>query len=316
MSGVTRVAPPCALSVALVTSVRHDECHSLASLRAGPAACPAGGVVISEVPAVRGKRPPEGEPVIDRALRLLASFDATHRTLSLSDLARRSQLPASTALRLAKRLQEWGALERDEHGSFAIGLRLYEIASLAPRGLGLREAALPYMGDLAEATRQHVLLAVREDDEAVLVERLSGHAATKVLYRVGGRLPLHSTGVGLVLLAHAPADVQEDYLARPLVHEPERLPVSATELRRTLADVRRDRSVTWHRQVPAPVTAVASPVFGADDTVVAALSVVQPEAGIDPRRLVPALQTASRAISRALGAQRAVGAPARPRGSA
>lgn len=271
-----------------------------------------GGGAISEVPTARGKRPPVGEPVVDRALRLLASFDATHRTLGLSDLARRSGIPASTALRLAKRLQDWGALERDEAGDFTIGLRLYEVASLAPRALGLREAALPYMGDLAEATRQHVLLAVREDDEAVLVERLSGHAATKVLYRVGGRLPLHSTGVGLVLLAHAPADVQEEYLSRSLTHEPERTPVSATELRRTLAGVRRDRSVTWHRQVPEPLTAVASPVFGADDSVVAALSVVQPEVGIDPRRLVPALQTAARAISRALGAQRAAGAS--PRG--
>ena len=59
------------------------------------------------------------------------------------------------------------------------------------------------MGDLEEVTRQHVLLAVREGEEALLVERLSAHQAMTVLYRVGGRLPLHSTGVGLVLLAFA-----------------------------------------------------------------------------------------------------------------
>jgi DNA-binding IclR family transcriptional regulator len=55
---------------------------------------------------------------------------------------------------------------------------------------------------------------------------------------------------------------------------------------------------------------VASPIFGADDAMVAALSVVVPEQQVDPRRLTPALLTAARAISRALGARRAVGLPA------
>lgn len=180
---------------------------------------------------------------------------------------------------------------------------------MAPRGLGLREVALPYMGDVAAATQQHVLLAVREEDEAVLVERLSGHHAMPVLYRVGGRLPLHSTGVGLVLLAYAEHGFLEEYLSRPLVHEPERTPVSVRDLRATLAGIRRDRSVTWHRNVPGRLTAVATPVFGGDDQVVAALSVVMPEKEIDPRRLVPALQTSSRSIGRALGAQRSIGLP-------
>ncbi|MFE0208879.1 hypothetical protein [Streptomyces sp. NPDC058985] len=60
------------------------------------------------------------------------------------------------------------------------------------------------MDDLFHVTRQHVLLAVRDQAEALLVERLSARDVSPVLYRVGGRLPLTSTGVGLVLLAFAP----------------------------------------------------------------------------------------------------------------
>src|SRR4029453_3347388 len=122
---------------------------------------------------IRGRRPPQGEPVIDRALSLLSAFDATHRRLSLGELSRRTGIPASSALRLAGRWLAWGAVERDEDGRFAVGLRLFEIASLCPRGHGLRQVALPYMRDLAEATHQHVLLAVLEADEALLVERIS-----------------------------------------------------------------------------------------------------------------------------------------------
>lgn len=255
----------------------------------------------------RGGRPKSGAPVIDRALRLLESFDTDSPRLSLGELSRRAGIPLSSTHRLADRLCAWGALERDDEGRFAIGLRLYEIASLAPRGLGLRERALPYMGDLAEATRQHVLLAVREGDEAVLVERLSGHQAIPVLYRVGGRLPLHSTGVGMVLLAFADHDYREAYLTRPLTHEPEHTPVVPSDLRRRIAEVRRDRAALVRREVPAPLVALAGPVFGSDDEVTGALSVVVPADYDDVRRLLPPLQMATRAISRALGARRSIG---------
>ena len=258
---------------------------------------------------VRGRRPPQGDPVVDRALALLAAFDAEHRSLALGELSRRSGIPASSTLRLARRLVAWGALERGSDGSFTIGLRLWEVASLTPRGQGLREIALPFMSDLEEVTRQHVLLAVREGEEALLVERLSAHQAIEVLYRVGGRLPLHSTGAGLVLLALAPTTVQESVLARPLVHRPEDAPVSPAALRRTLADIRRDGLATLRRTAPGPLISVAAPIFGADEQVAAALSVVVPQGSSEPRLLEPAIRTAARAISRGLGARRAIGLP-------
>ena len=243
---------------------------------------------------------------------MLSGFDPAHRVLSLSDLARRSGLPLSSALRLARQLTAQGALERRGR-DYVVGLRLWELASLAPRSQGLREAAMPVMGDLAVATGQHVLLAVREGAEAVLVERLSGRSAMTVLYRVGGRLPLHSTGVGLILLAHADRDFQEEILGHPLVHEPERVPVDATTLRRTLADARRDGQVTIRRDVPEPLVAVAAPIRDDRDEVVAAVSVVIPIGGLDPKRVGPAVRASARGISRALGAPSAA-APPRPDG--
>jgi len=67
------------------------------------------------------------------------------------------------------------------------GLRLWEIGSLAPRGPGLREAALPFLEDLSQITRENVQLAVREGAEVVFIERIAGSGAVPVLTRVGGR---------------------------------------------------------------------------------------------------------------------------------
>jgi Bacterial transcriptional regulator len=60
-----------------------------------------------------------------------------------------------------------------------------------------------------------------------------------VQYRVGGRLPLHSTAVGLVLLAFAPPALQEEFLAQPMPREPDRVLIRPDVMRRTLAEVRR-----------------------------------------------------------------------------
>lgn len=240
--------------------------------------------------------------MLDRAFRLLAAFGPSQRRLSLTSLSVRSGVPKSSALRIARQLVESGALERLDSGDFVVGLRLLEIASLAPRGHGLRETALPYLEDLHLATGQHVLLAVRDGFEAVLVERLSARGAGRVLYRVGGRMPLHATGVGLCLLAHAPSELQDQVLGGDLTLAPENRQLSAGELRRKLAAVRREGVAVASRPHPSPMTSVAAPITGSDQAVIAALSVVTPSADVDPVTLRPAVTAVSRAISRAMRA--------------
>jgi DNA-binding IclR family transcriptional regulator len=253
-------------------------------------------------PRVRGRRPARGEPVLDRAFRMLSCFEPASLSLSLTSLSARAGLPKATALRIARKLVEWGALERTGDGDYVIGLRLLEVASLAPRGHGLRATALPYMEDLHHATGQHVLLAVRDGHEAVLIERLSARGAGRVLYRVGGRMPLYSTGVGLVLLAHAPAQVQEEVLGGDLTGDPQDMHRSGRDLRARLAAVRRDGVAVSSRSQPEPMTSVAAPIADRRNAPIAALSVITRSEHIEPAVLMPAVIAVARAISRAMSA--------------
>ncbi|GAA2892643.1 helix-turn-helix domain-containing protein [Pseudonocardia halophobica] len=250
-----------------------------------------------DAPPRRGRKPLQGDPVVLRALALLAAFDAEHRALSLAELARRAATPPSTTLRLARRLVEWGALERDDEGRYVVGLRLFEIASLAPRSHGLREVALPHLEDLHEVSRQHVLLAVREGEEALLVERLSAHGAVEIAYRVGGRMPLHDTGVGLVLLAGAEPEVRAGYLGSLE-------PAAAERLRRRLADVPRLGVAIFDRRRPAPVSSVAAPVRDRTGRTIAAVSVVVPAGSARPQAYEQVVRATGLAISREMGHRR------------
>ncbi len=238
--------------------------------------------------------------VTSKVLALLAAFTPETPELSLSELARRAGLSLPTAHRRAAELLEWGALERGPDGRFQIGLRLWEVASLAPRGLGLREAAMPFLEDLYEVTHENVQLAVREGAQLIFVERIAGRHAVPVLTRVGARFALHATGVGLVLLAHAPAEIQEQVLKSPLERYTDQTVTDPVVLREWLAGVRKAGYAVSDGQVTTDAVSVAAPIVGPDGAVVAAVSLVVHVEGAQPSALAPLVRTAARGISRAL----------------
>ncbi|MFJ1968377.1 IclR family transcriptional regulator [Streptomyces sp. NPDC087903] len=237
----------------------------------------------------------------DRLLSVLAAFDHEHPALSLTDISRRAGLTLTTAHRLVAALTEWGALERDPSGVYHVGLRLWEVAALAPRGLALRQVALPHLEDLYEATHENVQLAVRDGAEVVYIEWISGRSAVGVHIRVGARWPLHATGVGLVLLAHGEPAFQDAYCAGPLASFTPHTITDGARLRRELAEVRRAGVAVSSRQVTEDALSVAAPVRGPGGSVVAAVSVVVPQADAQVPVLIPAVRLAARGISRALG---------------
>src|SRR4051812_13935882 len=177
--------------------------------------------------------------VTTRALALLGAFDPDHRRLTLSEMARRAALPLTTAHRLAGELTAWGALDRQPGGEYVVGRRLWDLGLLAPVQSGLRQVASPFLHDLYAATLATVHLAVRDGTSVLYIDRLSGHVSVPVVSDVGTRLPMHSTGVGKVLLAHAPDDVRAwvfmnlNRITPYTITQPGRL---RAELRRVLRD--------------------------------------------------------------------------------
>lgn len=248
--------------------------------------------------------------VTQRVLGILDAFGPGREALSLSEISQRAALPLATTHRLVAELARWGALERDERGVYRIGLRLWEIATLAPRGTALRDAALPFLEDLYVATHENAQLAVLDGLEVVYVERISGRHAVHVFTRVGGRFPAHATGVGLVLLAYADLPTQERAIAGPLRRFTDKTISSGEQLRRALAEVRRTGIAVSDGQVELHALSVAAPVYGPADDVVAAVSIVVPSRRHSPAALAPAVRAAARGISRELGAPRALRPPA------
>ncbi|MFI1712313.1 IclR family transcriptional regulator [Streptomyces sp. NPDC053513] len=238
-----------------------------------------------------------------KVLLVLSAFDREHPSQTLSDIAQRTGLALSTAHRVVGELAAWGALERAEDGSWHVGLRLWEIASGCPRTQILRDAALPFMQDLYEVTHENIQLAVREGTELVFVERIAGHRSVRLLTMVGTRFPVGSTGMGRVLLAHAPRDIQEEVLGSPLRAWTPHTVTDPKTLRRQLDRIRREQVFVSDRQLSEDTVAVAAPVrIGRTGPVSAALGiVVAARSASRARGLREPLLRAVRGISDELG---------------
>ena len=246
---------------------------------------------------------PSGVGGLDRAAAILGAFDAAHRELTLSTLVRRCGLPRSTTHRTADRMIRLGWLDKpDQH--YRIGNRLFELSGLAPIRHELREAVLPFLQDLFNATRATVQLGVLDGPQVLIVEKITGHRPMPMLSQVGGTIPTHCSGLGRAILAYSDAATVDAVIAAGLVPRTSRTIRDGDALRRELAAIP-DRGWALDREEGnVGVSCVAAPIFGPLGDVVAALSVTGPNAGVRSERVGPAVRLAGAAASRAYSSRR------------
>lgn len=243
-----------------------------------------------------------GRTVSSRVFALLDAFSQERPALRLVELTAVTGLPVSTVHRIAAELVELGALKKGRDGTYRIGLRMWELGSLCPQPRTLRDVSLPFIHDLYEATAENVHLAVLDGDEVLYVERVWGPRSVGVASRVGGRQPLHVTGVGKVLLAYAPHELRQAVLAAGLKRYTPHTIVMPGLLMRALQEIRETGIARCAEELALGTASVAAPIHGPDGRVVAALSVVS-HTVTHARSLAavePALRLAAKSISREL----------------
>jgi DNA-binding IclR family transcriptional regulator len=244
---------------------------------------------------------------VRRTLAVLDAFTAADDALSLRELSRRTGLPLSSVQRLAAHLVAWGGLERTREG-LRPGLRLFELGQLVPQRMHLREVALPFLGDLHEATRHVAVIAVLDGAETVFIEQIAGRLGPPVPSRVGGRLPANVTAAGKALLAFGGEGVLDRLGPDDL---PARTPNTITSLpalEAELESIRRAGFAVNREESQLGVLGVAAPILDARGAAAAVVALTLPRgARRSPQALAPTVRAAALGIARALRAS-----PTRP----
>jgi DNA-binding IclR family transcriptional regulator len=240
------------------------------------------------------ERPPS---MLDRAVQLLTAFRPDGEPLTFTELVEAGGLTRTTTHRLAHDLVRLGLL-RLEDGRYSVGLMLFELGRLVPVSRTIRDAAVPFLQDLFEATHETVHLGLRDGFDVVYAEKIHGHGSIDLPSRVGGRLPLTCTAVGKALLAADPA-AEAQALQRPLARLTRASVTDAAALAAQLAEARRTGVTLEREEANLGVACVASAIMVAGKAP-AAVSVSVPIERYEPWRLAAAVRTTALGISRQL----------------
>ncbi|MGO2111223.1 MAG: IclR family transcriptional regulator domain-containing protein, partial [Pseudoclavibacter sp.] len=148
-----------------------------------------------------------------------------------------------------------------------------------------------------------VQLGVRVDTDVLFIERMSANSSVVNASLVGGRVPLHVSSSGLVLLAYGHRSIIDDVVATGMRPFTPHTIVDETELRRTLRRIRNDGFAVTHGHIHLESMGLAVPVYGADGVVSASMGAVIENTDGTPMAVVEVLNVAAAGMTRTLQLQ-------------
>ncbi|MFC4374270.1 IclR family transcriptional regulator [Nocardia halotolerans] len=237
--------------------------------------------------------------VLGKSVTILRAFRADDQTLPLAELVRRTGLHKATVHRLARDLARNRLLDRSDEG-YRLSGGLFELGMRASVERSLLEIAMPFIQDLYERTHETVHLGVRDGHDIVYLAKVGGHKQTNAPSRTGGRLPLYCTAIGKALLADAAPALRRAVLSEPLTRRTPHTVVAPGMLRRQLQQISKNGCAFEYEESAIGLVCVAAPIFGSDNTPVAAISIAGPSSRFRPDAHVHAVRAAAAGISRTL----------------
>ena len=220
---------------------------------------------------------PGGAAAVDRALSLLGCFRAGEAGLSLAELAERSQLYKSTALRLLASLEHAQLVARGADGRYALGSGVARLHAVYLSSFSLQAQVLPVLQQLVARTQESAAFHVRQGDQRLCLYRVDSPQVLRDHTKAGDLLPLDRGAGGRVLLAFAGQ--------RGRVYE----------------QIRREGVCALSGDRTAELSGISAPVFGAAGELVGALTLTMPTPRYRPATQQPAVQAAAAQLSAALG---------------
>lgn len=224
-------------------------------------------------------------------------------------IAQRVGTTRSTTSRLVSYLQRVGFVRHVEGRGYILGARLIELGAAALAQLPLTALARPFLARIAQQTGDTVHLSIRDDDQIMYVEKISGTKGLEMRSRVGLRKPIAITGTGKAQMI----DLPEKEWARlyslahaEVIAEPT-APPGFLSWADFLASMREYRAKGYTMEVEEneiSICCVAAPVRDARGEIVAGLSVASTTPYMSRDRmdsLVPLVMACAEDVSRELG---------------
>lgn len=245
-----------------------------------------------------------------RALDVLKLFDSGHEKMTLTEIAQRSGVTKSSVLRILASCEQTGFVKYDpDTRQYRLGIEIYRLAHTAYDFLGLEGTAMPYMRKAVEETGLVSHLGTVEDDRVLILSKVWPKNAAEniaMLSRIGGIVPVHCTGIGKVMAAFSPPDVQRSLLDNcEFERYTERTICERGQFIEELAQIRGRGYATTIGEHEPYIECITYPVYGLLGKLVGAVSLTGLSQSFDAQReqtINRVVREMSIGISKELGA--------------
>lgn len=175
---------------------------------------------------------------VARSLAVIESFDATTPRLTLTEVARRSDLTRAASRRYLLTLVALSYAESDgKH--FWLTPRVLRLGYAYLSSASLPRLAQPILEEVGRRTEEVASIAVLEGDEILFLARSAARRVLAAATSVGTRFPAYCTAMGRVLLASRPEVEVELHLKSTALKK--FTPKTKTGIRELLAELARVR---------------------------------------------------------------------------
>ena len=245
-----------------------------------------------------------GGTSIRRALKVLSAFSVEEPFLGVSEIARKVDLPKSSAHWLLQVLQEEGYVCQDSKtNKYRLSVKLFHLGSIVTNTMNINYVAGSVMERLRDITGETVNLYVLEGFERVCIKQVEGIHLVRQVVHLGQKVPAYCGAAGKVLLAW-----QSDGFIEKVISHTQLKPLTkntisdAALFKKELAKIREEGYAISYGERDIEVVAVAAPIFDGEGKILASLSISGPISRFDiTQQVVDVVKSAAKEISYQLG---------------
>lgn len=241
---------------------------------------------------------------LERGLKVLRAFDATHPEMQLSEVAQVTQLSPAVARRCLNTLVQLGYIAQFGR-KFLLRPEVLSFGTAYLSSMNVEQVILPTLQKLRDDTGDSSSMAVLSGSDILYVAHVSTNRRIRLGANVGTRFPAHATSLGKVLLAFQPEQVIARYMEMAdLQRFTERTVTSADTMAQRLQSARETGYDSALDELDYGIVSVAVPVFDGNRKAIAAINCSTSTTRISQDELVrtrlPMLREAAAEIGNAL----------------
>lgn len=225
---------------------------------------------------------------VEKVLQIIEVMTREKGPMRLQDVALKAEMHPSTTLRMLNTLLVYGYVNQDPQSlRYSLSLKFAQIGSLVCEQVNLRDIAHPLLVELSQRCQESGCLAIEEDMEVVYTDVVDGpDSMLKIMQRIGKRAPMHSTGVGkLLLLNYSNRQLGEYIATKGLPALTPNTIVTREALTSKLDEIRAQGYALDDEECELGARCVAAPIRDFSGKIVAAISVSGPLSRMSMERI-------------------------------